>query len=211
MQEICAICGLRPGTTRDHVPPKGIFAKPRPDNLITVPACTICNNDASGLDERFLVNLGIHVSFHGGEGGRLFKERVLSTLGHNKKLAREVIEGMRKVKLEADDGTFSGFAYERKWDDTAHDSVIERTIRGLHYHHYGEVLGSNSKVEVYFFKELGDLVEISTSWSQEELGKGQVLYRHTRAKKGNEVKSLWLFQFYSMHWAGGSAYAQKQA
>ena len=195
MRGLCAICGVRLATTRDHVPPKGIFAKPRPDNLVTVPACSICNNDSSDIDERFLVNLGIHVSFHGGEGGRLFNERVLPTLNHNKRLAREVVEGMRKVKLETDEGKFSGTAYEGKWDDAAHDSVIERTIRGLHYHHYGEVLGPNSEVKVHFFRELGELVEVSTLWRQEEIGNGEVLYRHTRVEKGNDVKSLWLLQF----------------
>jgi hypothetical protein len=50
----CAICG-KPceTTTRDHIPPKGLFGKPLPDNLLTVPSCQQCNQEASGDDEYF--------------------------------------------------------------------------------------------------------------------------------------------------------------
>lgn len=48
----CVYCGKQGPVTRDHVPPKGIFAKPRPD-LITVPSCKDCNQDASKDDQYF--------------------------------------------------------------------------------------------------------------------------------------------------------------
>ena len=40
---ICVYCGSRDGLTRDHVPPKLLFPKPRPSDLITVPCCIDCN------------------------------------------------------------------------------------------------------------------------------------------------------------------------
>lgn len=48
----CYLCG-NPSTTRDHIPPLGIFPKPRPDNLITVPACGNCNAKTTLDDEYF--------------------------------------------------------------------------------------------------------------------------------------------------------------
>src|SRR5437016_4846066 len=50
---ICYLCRKRPGTTRDHVPPKNLFPRPRPSSLVTVPCCEKCNNRFSKHDEYF--------------------------------------------------------------------------------------------------------------------------------------------------------------
>jgi len=39
---LCTYCNAS-ATTREHVPPKLFWPKPRPDGLITVPACQACN------------------------------------------------------------------------------------------------------------------------------------------------------------------------
>src|SRR6516162_4089252 len=49
----CVFCRNQCLSTRDHVPPKGLFAEPRPQNLITVPACRKCNEGAN-LDDEFM-------------------------------------------------------------------------------------------------------------------------------------------------------------
>jgi hypothetical protein len=49
--QLCALCGKREATTREHVPAQSLFPKPRPDNLITVPACTPCNQGSAADDE----------------------------------------------------------------------------------------------------------------------------------------------------------------
>jgi hypothetical protein len=53
IKQLCAICGKSEAVTRDHIPPKGIFPKPLPQDLITVPACKNCNGGDSSLDEKF--------------------------------------------------------------------------------------------------------------------------------------------------------------
>jgi hypothetical protein len=55
--QMCAICGVRLATTRDHVPPKAILVRPFPKNLITVPACVECNNGSAPMDSDFRVYL----------------------------------------------------------------------------------------------------------------------------------------------------------
>ena len=55
-KESCYLCRSalnESNRTRDHVPPKGIFAKPLPDNLITVPCCQSCNHGNHKADEVF--------------------------------------------------------------------------------------------------------------------------------------------------------------
>ena len=57
--ELCAYCGLEPGKTVDHIPPKLFFAPPYPTNLLTVPACTACNKSFQADDEctRFIISI----------------------------------------------------------------------------------------------------------------------------------------------------------
>jgi 5-methylcytosine-specific restriction endonuclease McrA len=52
----CAYCGDVGIITRDHVPPKGIFPKPRPANLITVPACSKCHSQQTSRDDEYFRN-----------------------------------------------------------------------------------------------------------------------------------------------------------
>ena len=49
----CVYCGSQQKLTRDHIPPKNLFAKPLPSNLVTVPCCRRCNESASKDDEYF--------------------------------------------------------------------------------------------------------------------------------------------------------------
>ena len=51
--EICLYCGVPGELTNDHVPPKNLFPKPRPNILVEVRACLACNGGASKDDEYF--------------------------------------------------------------------------------------------------------------------------------------------------------------
>ncbi len=62
MTLLCAISGEIKTTTREHIPPKNIFPRPLPSDLITVPACAECNNGASRYDEIFKVLLSFGVT-----------------------------------------------------------------------------------------------------------------------------------------------------
>ena len=55
----CVYCGKIRTITDDHIPPSSIFAKPKPNNLITVPSCHYCNQGSSKDDEYFRLTLTI--------------------------------------------------------------------------------------------------------------------------------------------------------
>lgn len=202
MVQLCAICGIEKATTRDHIPPKGIFVKPRPSNLITVPACVKCNNHSSDLDERFLAYLGVHVSIDEGEGQRLFTEQVMKTLKHNKKLHREIFNKVKPVEYITTERVTLSKGHISEWDKEPHMRIMERTIRGLYYHHFNKILGSDYIVNTHFFDYLTtELQETSKSWATNSIG--NVVYKYVMAEKNGETISAWLFQFYGAHWAGG--------
>ena len=56
---VCTYCGRLNPTSVDHVPPRSLFAKPRPSNLVTVPSCEPCNIGASQDDEYFRLTIAL--------------------------------------------------------------------------------------------------------------------------------------------------------
>ena len=49
----CVYCGSTASLTRDHAPPKALFANPLPSDLYSVPACRECNKSYERDDEYF--------------------------------------------------------------------------------------------------------------------------------------------------------------
>ena len=206
----CVICNQRAATTKDHIPPKGIFAKPRPNNLITVPACSKCNNELSGLDERFKVYLGLHVGASGGQAQEFFRNEALRTLDHNRKLRHEILSKLEPVYLATSGGIIYDEGYRIPWDSRTHDLIVERIVRGLYYHHFGNILGDLVRIKVYWFRKLTpEMVEMSNDWNVYSFGKGEITYRYGRANE-SPLHSLWIFQFYGAHWAGGYTEPKQQ-
>src|SRR5688572_5404399 len=124
---LCCYCGLRKATTKDHIPPRSIFNKPRPHDLITVPSCIECNLSASKSDERFKAYLGMHVAKQGGEAERLFKEGVLPTTNYNRRLRRSILSSMYEIYTRTKSGIITK-AKAVPWDNEAHDETIERMV-----------------------------------------------------------------------------------
>ena len=198
---ICAICGERVATTRDHVPPKGIFPKPFPENLITVPACQLCNNGANQADEQFRTYLSMTIRQDLPEAKNLWKNRSLRTLNKNKKLFRAVSEGLRRAPAYTDDGVYLGEKPVFLWPANVYEPIIERIARGLYYKHYNEVLGSRAACEVGFLYSLPtEAVQLTRTMSQVQIGEGIFTYRYGR-DADKPLNSLWIFEFYLSHWA----------
>jgi hypothetical protein len=118
-EKLCCYCGTRVATTKDHIPPRSIFNKPRPNDLITVPCCFKCNNEASQYDECFKAYLCMHVAGKQGEAERLFKESVLPTTRHNTRLKREIMNTIEPIYLSTKSGIITGKAFAVKWDSEA--------------------------------------------------------------------------------------------
>lgn len=200
-KRLCAICGTREATTLDHLPPRSIFPKPRPGNLITVPACFACNHGASNDDEKFRVFLSIQVGPDQPDTKKLWKEHALKTLRKNRKLHRIILKGMRHMEFRTEAGLYVGHRTVFLWPANVHNKVIERVARGLYYHHYGEILGDRVVCEVAWLNSLDkDFLDQSKRWPQTDIGNGAVIYRYVRATE-SMLSSVWVFQFYRRHWA----------
>ena len=145
--QICSICGMREATTMDHIPPKSIYTDPTSD-LITVPACAVCNNSASIIDERFKVHLGLQVSTADEIGIRLFQEATLPTLEHNRKLLNQILSSLKPMRLVTKSGIIIGHEIGGKWDSEhkSHYSDNEDCSVFLYYSHFlHDVMGGPTR------------------------------------------------------------------
>ncbi|HDY66199.1 MAG TPA: hypothetical protein ENH85_00255 [Candidatus Scalindua sp.] len=206
--DICVICGKNPSIGRDHIPPQSIFPKPRPNDLITIPACDQCNNKRSGLDEKFKVFIGINAG-HGSEGERLFRDQTTKTLEHNRKLRRQIASTMREVEVKTPVGLILGTTSAVLLDSNAYDTVIDRIIRGLHFHHTGHILGDNVYINVHWYRKLTKKIyEMTNGWPTGVVGCGQFIYKYVVFDE-EPLGSVWVFQFFNRAWSGGTVLPKK--
>ncbi|OED54746.1 hypothetical protein BEI46_14535 [Aliivibrio fischeri] len=197
----CAICGVREATTRDHVPPKAIFPQPRP-TMITVPACSECNNGASDFDDLFKVYLSMQATGKSEIATRLFKERTVRTLQRNKSLLAKIKAESKSLLVENTEGE-SEEKLGVLWDSEAHDHVVERTIRGLYYHHSKKVLANDAELKVQWLKSIPEEIEsILELLTEQVIGDDQVRYKYYIAPE-DPRHSVWLFDFYGAHYTSG--------
>lgn len=198
--QLCAICGSRPATTRDHLPPKAILVRPFPSNLITVPACAICNNGSASMDEQFRVYLAATVGDKSESARQLWKERSIATLRKNRKLVSALSSTMQDVEIRTPYGKYMGKRTIYLWPAPVFESVVERIARGLYYHHFGDILGSAVRCDVGFMYSLPeDYMRDTADWPQGAVG-DDFIYRYGRAQD-EPLASVWVFQFYRGLWA----------
>ena len=95
-----------------------------------------------------------------------------------------------------------GYGWTYNWPRENHDKVIEKITRGLHYHHFREILEPTVSVEIIFLNGLNAELE-QTILSMRRCnvgGAGRFAYAYGRLAEERQV-SLWIYQFYMRHWA----------
>ena len=140
--KLCIYCQEVVGPTRDHVPPRKFFAKPRPSDLITVPCCHDCNGAYQGDEDYFWLTFLSGPAGASREGSRLWRTEKLSR-------AYDRDEGLRKAILRSVEvvglRTPSGVYLPRKelamrYDENRIHRVVEKVVRGLYYFEVGRPL-----------------------------------------------------------------------
>jgi hypothetical protein len=129
----CVYCGSTKNLTRDHIPPKSLFNKPRPANLITVEACTGCNASFKSDDEYFWLTTSSRAGAPQSSGAVEASSRAI------KHLAREKAAGFRTaflssigpVELKSTSGLYLGKKLGYDVSFTRLNRVAARITRGL--------------------------------------------------------------------------------
>jgi hypothetical protein len=207
--EICVICGRNAATSWDHLPPDGMFPKPKPTDPIEVPACEACNSGSSDYDQIFQVFIGIAAG-HGAVGERMFKGHVSKILKSNKRLTRSIAQTKRKVELRTRGGIIFGRADAVMQDSTSYDAVIERIIRGLHFYHTGYILGDKVDIKIKWHRELTKAhIGLTSSWPLGSVGGERFIYKYAFFEE-EPLASAWLLQFFGRTWSSGTILPKKR-
>jgi len=155
---VCSICGKEEELTREHIPPKGIFLKPRPKNTITVFSCEKCNHDTKLDDEyfRFWVTAGAHPN---SKLGDVWKNKVVGSSFKRSPALLKKIQDDHKSLLEHHSRTPLK-TYDNKIvpdellsrcymvDVERVNRVACKIVKGLYFHHFSKPLPYNVELTV---------------------------------------------------------------
>jgi hypothetical protein len=194
----CYLCGAAEKLTRDHVPPKGLFPRPRPSNLHTIPCCFSCNNKASKDVEYFRLAASTLIN-RNPQGKRIWERVVEHTLtsGRIKDLIKDLRNRTRPTRIETPTGVIE--ASEFSFTAEHINRVLVRTTRGFLSLWHTEVDGSGLDFEISQIHQF-KLESIATSGVTSKFtayAMGDGVYRHWRGLATEDHRrGLWVHLFY---------------
>ena len=195
----CYLCGSTQSITRDHVPPKNLFPKPRPSNLVTVPCCYKCNNRYSKEDEYF--RLAVCCPINANQLGKtMWDAKVMRNTVKKRRigpLVDEIVRTLKPAILRTPLGDIHGTQIHV--DANMVKSVLIRITKGLLSIVHPEVERDNLTFEVIHINrfKLHSIVTsgVASHFTPYVVGDG--VYRHWRAlAKEDTHNGIWVHMFY---------------
>lgn len=207
-QNICAYCGSSDNLQNDHVPPKNLFTKPRPE-LITVKACKACHSVTSKDDEYFRIKICIRNDAYRHPEARKSADTIFRSLKREtaRGLRNQFLADFRNLNLQTRSGIYVGKRLGYNVDLVRIRRVVERVVRGLYFAESGKPLGLNNEVRVFTSEELeaqpkdildqlkNTILVPITALQPKIIGKDVFFYRHHIAPE-DPIVSVWVISFY---------------
>ena len=199
MTQLCTYCNSI-ADTKDHVPPKLIFPKPRP-NLITVPACSSCNQQASKDDEYFRLATALEEkSSEHPDFPKVYRQIIRS-------LSRPEAPGFRSAfqkslnsyDIFSQGGICVKTSHGYEVEKTRVNRVIERVTRGLFLDTFGRRLSVETSVTATPGRDFSDpgamafvrdMLRTGSPWRC--LGNSTFCWRYTTCAEEGDT-SAWLY------------------
>jgi len=147
---LCAYCGIRKGTTRDHVVPRSLFPKPLPKFMVTVPACSACNAEKKCHDDylRDYLTLDAEGSNHP-TAQTIFNGQVKRAITRNRsELGRSLIRNIQYGPRFTKQGIYRGHYHSFPIDGQRLIGAFSFIVRGLYYYKQRQRLPDSYQFEV---------------------------------------------------------------
>ena len=145
-EQPCVYCWSAPGSTKDHVPPKALFPKPRPSHLITVPSCLKCNQLASKDEELFLATLLFSDAGVTAIGRQLWNEKMSRAYSRPQGIAKVIARMLSQAHVRTPAGIYLGRRMALDIDYDRLYRVVAKIVRGLYYYEFKEPLGKDVEI-----------------------------------------------------------------
>jgi hypothetical protein len=206
--DVCVYCGSTEDLTDDHVPPKTLFPKPRPSNLITVRSCRECNEGASKDDEYFRLMLSMrHDTGDYPEVKKILPSIYRSLQKPAKKgFQQALFNSIGDMDIVSGGGIYLGTAQGYDVNLVRLDRVAARITLGLFYHRFGKCLPANFHVTAYSADGLNNvdadvkqrLIKIFDEVTRNEphiFGDGVFAYWYQQVQS-HDMMGVWVLVFY---------------
>lgn len=198
---LCVYCGVGPAETDDHVPPKCLFPRPRPSDLITVPSCRKCNQDAGRDEEYFLASIMFTQAGSSPAGRALWQQKLRRTYAKNLGLRYRIASSLQRVNLVTPAGLFLGRHFAQSPDFARLEKVVVKIVKGLYYADHAAALAPHTTVEALFLwpDQQGDVAHKYGHMLQDgrRAWPGIFSYRANRVKDYPQG-SMWELRFYDV-------------
>lgn len=196
----CAYCGSNNPKTKDHIPPKGLYPKPLPKNLITVPCCKSCHKGTSEDDLYFRSVLLTASNLVSDEKAMKQLDHAVKSLAQPKraKLANFIVNSIVEPEIVSEAGIILGKQLALKIDHDRIERVLVRIIRGLYYNELGKPLpeGCNVFAQIDQFGKIANTLA-SEGYFQPAKWAADGMFGYTYAKTiEKDDATVWLGVFY---------------
>lgn len=137
----CAYCGGAPETS-DHIPPKNLFSRPLPADLLTVPCCERCRKGWSKDDEYFRIALLSSSNLADVPAVQPVIESILRSLRRPQArgLARLVESSLVRIEQRTKSGIIAGTDPAFRVQGPRLERVGARIIRALFFEEFRQPL-----------------------------------------------------------------------
>jgi hypothetical protein len=199
--KVCVYCGAPGARTMDHIPPKALFARPLPDDMITVPACDQCHGSTAMDDEYFAFVVLCAVELGRVPGAESARDRLTRGIAEppRRRFGMNLLKAMHDIEIRTPSGIIIGKRPGMRVDEARMRKVMTRIIRGLHAKVRGAKLSARAKVGVrliqsHSYHVLDDLV--NARWDLDQIAAGGAFRYQYAALPEEPGRSVWLAGFY---------------
>jgi hypothetical protein len=203
---LCAYCGENKEITDDHIPPKNLFSKPRPSNLITVPSCLDCNRGMSKDDEYFRLNLVLRENVpQSPEGEQLFQSILRGFFRpESKRFKNELFSRIGETELIIEPNIYIGKSPAYDVDLNRLTNVTNRIIKGLFFYETKERVSDEYEVKSFAvsgfqpsaYEKVKKIIDILICRPAKYIGKKEIFtYWHFQAEDNPSI-TVWLLLFF---------------
>ena len=205
----CVYCGETKVLTDDHIPPQCLFGKPRPHDLVKIPSCMRCNNEASRDDEYFKTILVLKDKAGDHPEAVAIRPSVMRALRKAKKqaFARSIVRRSSPISIMSPAGLYVGRRLAYNVDLKRLDRVVARITKGLFYSRKGHRVPLGYEVHAFSESGIRDLTVAETAHMHRDLidpvlrtkptsiGRGAMRFWVSFAANDPFV-SAWIYEFY---------------